>query len=115
MAKTKRYLSGTDILAIHDIVPVEEYIPEWDSYIHVRAMSGEEQNQFAEKIKTDPDKAAEWMICCCAVDADGNALWTNEQIPELMKKNWFALRRIIEAIRKVNKLGKPAFDETVKN
>lgn len=98
-------------------------VPEWGGEVMVGTMTGTERDEWELALCQDrgaDEKAnlANLRARLCAMtlqDADGNLLFSRDDIDSLGKKSSIALERIFRVARKLNKLNKSDIDELTKN
>lgn len=100
----KKFLKGDQILAINDIKTEELYIPEWDSWVLVRTMSGAEYDRYQKSILIGKGKnrdvnltdARAKLVALVVVDETGKRLFTDSQVTALGQKSSAAIGRIFD-------------------
>lgn len=100
------FISAGNIREASDLKYLEEQVPEWGGVIRLREMAADEALRFTELMAAG-DAAKDGMyliIVACACDADGNLLFTAEDIPMLKTKNLRVLNRVQRAALKVNSM-----------
>jgi len=102
----KKYLTAEEILATDDLVIKELNIPEWGGIVRFRTMSGGESLQFQEENKED--KTTSWIriFSKCAVDENGQRLFTDKQMDALLKKSTKVFLTVQTFLIKLNGMGK---------
>lgn len=96
-------LSRDDVLSAKDLRLEPVAVPEWGGSIFVRPMTAEQ----ADKFQSNPDgleNLTSRMVAFCAVDENGGRLFVDEDVPALANKSASAMRRVVEAIGRVNAL-----------
>lgn len=118
-AKTK-----DEILGFNDVTIKEVDVPEWNTKVHVRSLSGERRNAYEMSLirrqKTPqggidilPDTAnrnARLAVLGICDDA-GDLLFRPEDAPSLGQKNAGALQRICDAIEKISGMADDAIED----
>lgn len=115
----KKFLTGSQILAIPDLKTEELYIPEWDTWVLVRTLTGAEYSQYLNSIQTGKGKnkdvdllnAQAKLVALATVDQTGKRLWTAGQVMALGEKSTAALARIFDKATDMAGLG----DDEIKN
>ena len=110
-------LSRDDVLKANDCVVEKVEVPGWKGYVYVKMMTGEERARFFEGTKKDEPDGQTWarQCVCSVVDKDGKPLFTDADIPELVKKNGAVLQRLSMISSRINGLTESALREMVKN
>lgn len=80
---------------------MEVPVPEWGGSVYVRTLSGAERGPFLKLVLKDDADAAE-VVALVAVDANGNRLFSDDDVAVLREKSFKALDRIISAAMKHN-------------
>lgn len=121
-----RELSRDQILAAEDLKTELVPVPEWgaDACVRVCVFSLERRALWQTPIgdlEGEERKAAaaalpiERMVAFSIVNAAGEPLFTEDDIPALRRKSAAALDRIIEAVGRINGIGPKAEDTAAKN
>ena len=117
-------LTRDAILKIDDLKKEEVNVPEWGGTIFVRSLTGLERDTFEEKlfsntrkgqVNTTPRNIRAAMVAFCAVDEEGNRLFSESDIEALGKKSAAALNRIFEAAQRLNGWTSDDVEEMAKN
>ena len=95
-------LTKEQILSITDKAVKEIQVPEWNGSVFVRGMTLEDVD-YCQSLDSDAS-SLEKMIIRFVSDADGNLLFTEEDIPALKKKSIQAFVRIVNEIKVFNSL-----------
>ena len=117
----KTVLTREAILAASDLPQTQVEVPEWGGVVTVQCLSGTDlaawQDSQGEGIKTGSDgiKVMVSLIIRCALDADGNRLFTDAHTDALMAKGMTAFRRVFRAALKVNALTRGEVEVLEKN
>ena len=117
----KKFLTGSQILAIPDIKTEELYIPEWDTWVLVRTLTGAEYAQYLKSIQTGKGKnkdvdmanAQAKLVALATVDQSGRRLWTASQVTALGEKSSAALARIFDKATDMAGLGEDEITDLV--
>ena len=102
-------LNRDAILAIDDLPREEVQIPEWKGSVFVRALTGGERDQLERMTTTDMSRAK--MVALCAVDENGQRLFSEKDVEHLTAKNGRALEKIVHAAMRFNAIS----DEGIKD
>ena len=110
-------LSRDDVLKANDCVVEKVEVPEWNGYVYVKTMTGAERARFFEDTKENEPDGQTWarQCVCSVVDKDGNSLFTDKDMPELVKKNGEVLHRLAIISSRINGLTESALKEMAKN
>lgn len=104
----KDLLSRDSVLA--SSLPVEDVeIPEWGGVIRIQAMSaarGAEYMRASQKI--NPDHILALLVTFCAVDGQGNLLFTPEDAASLIEKEMDPINKLGQAAVRINGMRKAA-------
>ena len=125
-AKTDRtYLSGDAILALEDQETEDVYVPQWETWVPLRSMTGTERDRYeAALVSYQRDgrgalqvKALELenlrarLISLVAVDHEtGKPLFSQQQVMALGRKNAAALDVLFIAAQRLSNLTAPAIE-----
>lgn len=109
-------LSAVAILAAADLAHEDVEVSEWGGTIRIQQMSAEESSRFTDELTTlgGSRNGMYLMLIYSARDAEGNRLFTNEQIDEIKKKNINVLNRLQLVALNLNKMT-PAGRDELKN
>lgn len=105
MPKTeKKLLTATDVLESNNFSYVDvDCRPVFDGDIRIRALSARAAFEFT-KMK-DKSDAMVRLVIKCAVDEDGNRLFTDNQLEKLKEKDFAVFQRIQRAALSLNSIG----------
>ena len=127
MTKPKKGLTAEAILAADDLPTVWVQTPEWGRYagVWIRGMSGSERAQFeapvsgldggGDKVKMDYTNLRATLVVSCAVDDDGNSLFSGDQVEALGRKSGAVIDRLFDAARKASGIGEDDCKKLAKN
>jgi hypothetical protein len=110
MAGNGTYLSREAILGASDLEFADVLVPEWGGIIRLRTMTAEEWEHYESEL-ADARKSGDYLniraslVARCAVDGDGNRLFTDADAQALGRKSKTALLRLFETARKLNAFG----------
>lgn len=102
----KRVLSASDIIDAQ-IDSVWQPTPEWggkDAGVFIRGMTGAERETFEEDVQKYRDEGQSIkavrarLVATCAVDEDGNRIFTDDHIDTLNAKSAAVLDRLFDAV-----------------
>jgi len=116
-------LSKEQIWAAHDLRTVDVSVPEWGGEVRVKTLTGAERDQYeAESVKTNRGRREVNMsnmrarlIALCAVDEQGQLLFTRADVMKLGQKSAAALERVFEAAAKLNGMTDEDMEELAGN
>lgn len=102
MSDTK-YLTAAEILASNDLETADLEVPEWGGTVRFRVMRASEAIKFQETLNS-PAKKNAWvkLLALCAVDADGNRLFTDAQMDVLKEKSTAVFLRMQKFLLTLN-------------
>jgi hypothetical protein len=111
-----KVLTADDILAIEDISIVPVDIPEWGGMVYVKAMTSLQRERYFEMLKRTVgkgrkarekvvlEKASALLVQMTACNAQGELMFTREQVSALSLKASKPMERICDAASKLNGL-----------
>jgi hypothetical protein len=109
----RRSLTREQILARRNSrKPVREEVPEWGGEVWIRVLSAADQVKIAEaggEAALGPAR----VLVAALVDEDGTRLFTDEDLPELMKEDFPVIMRLFQRAAKVNGLTSAELDEAM--
>ena len=113
-------LTRDAILSANDLPTEKVDVPEWGGHLFVRSMTGAERDAFeASLLKSDGSRDftnfSARLVALCAVDDDGNRLFTEADVEALGKKCAEPLRRCSAAAQKLNGLAADSIEELEEN
>lgn len=102
-------LSRDAILQVDDRKYEEVEVPEWGGTVRLRSLTGAEFDTYqqscitqrGEKRTVNMRNARAKLIVLCAVDADGNRLFGEQDLAALGRKNAKPLDRLFDACQKL--------------
>lgn len=110
MTQKVKALSRAQILCTPDAGRLRVEVPEWDGYVWVHVMSGEERDAWEMTIikEGSKDESTENMRAKLLVltvrDDDGKPVFTSADISSLGKKDHRTLDHIIDQSKKINRM-----------
>lgn len=114
-----RRLGRDAILAVEDVQTIDVFVPEWNTNVLVRGLTGAERDAYELSITQGKGKdqslnirnaRAKLLVICC-VDEEGNKLFQQSDIALLGQKSAVALERLFDAARKVSGLTEQDVEE----
>ena len=110
----RKFLSAEEILAAEDIETVDVYIPEWDTLVRLRSLSGLEAEKFVAAFPPGERQTASAVniVALCAIKEDGTPLFTKEQVVELKQKSLRAIMRLQKETLRINGLSEEGLKNT---
>jgi len=109
-------LNREAVLKVQDTVTKDIAVPEWGGSIRVRTMTVAVRNEFARRASSeDKVSVAAWLISVLSVDENGEPLFKAEDIPELERRNFRAVDRVVQAILEINGISEKKVEEAAKN
>lgn len=115
-------LSREDILSADDRTAERVDVPEWDGAVLVRALSGAERDTFEQTV-TDASRSGEMdmrgiraqLVALAVGDADGNRVFSDDDVEALQAKSAAALDRVFTVAQRLNNMTEEDIDELVGN
>jgi hypothetical protein len=115
-------LSRDAIFAAKDTEVHEVEVPEWGGTILLRSMTGEQRNNYeywahqqSKSGTADYRGIRERLIICCAVDEEGNPLFTEDDLASIASKDSGVIDRLHEKCQKICGMDADAVEESAKN
>lgn len=111
MSKATKFLTAADIFAADDAATIEVDVPEWGGSVRLRKMTA------ADSIAYGASPAGEALlklIELCAIDSEGNRLFTGDDVERLKTRAWDVCVRLHAAAAKLNGIG-PGAEAAAKN
>jgi len=102
-------LNRDEILGINDLPTEDVFVPEWNTWVRVRGLTGAERDQFEQSIVETRGKntkvnlrniRAKLVVLCC-VDEQGNRIFRDEDAEVLGRKSAVALNRVFEVAQRL--------------
>jgi hypothetical protein len=121
--KEDNVLTRDEILGIADFQIEKVIVPEWKGKsVYVRGLTGEERDTFEELIfgsdKDQKEKLKNFrakLISLCVCNANGERLFTQDDIPVLGKKSASAIERLYRVAERLSGFRRKDVDELTKN
>ena len=100
---SQKFLSADDIILADDLETLSIYVREWKGTVQFRAMSADAAINFQDSL-TGPQKkqALVRLFQLCAVDQDGNCIFSPSKLEQLRKKSWPVLLRLQKPLMQLN-------------
>jgi len=117
---THKRKSAEQIFAANDTQQDDVYVPEWDTYVLLKGLTGAGRDDYEADILVtrgsnqtiNARNARAKLIVRCAFQEDGvTPLFTRAQIADLGKKSGTAIQKLFEACRKISGLTASDMDE----
>ncbi len=116
-------LTKEQILRVKDIETRTVHVPEWGGDVLVRGMTGIERDQFEAKIldqsgkktKVNLQNARARLVAITCVDADGNRIFTENEIVLLGTKSAAALDRVYDVAASLSGISDEDIEELLGN
>ncbi|MEC5213318.1 hypothetical protein RCH06_001864 [Polaromonas sp. CG_9.5] len=112
-------LSKSAILGASDLKHEDVHVPAWGGTVRVRAMTGQERDEFRAAISTDGampmGKFSAALLVATLVDDAGKRLFSAEDMAALHAKSAKSLDVPAAVAMRLNGLGAGAVEEAVKN
>lgn len=98
-----KFLSADDILVSDDQETLDVYVKEWKGTVQFRAMTADAAIGFQDKLKGPAQRQALVVLFqLCAVDRDGQPLFTPQKLETLRKKSWPVFLRLQKPLMQLN-------------
>lgn len=102
--EASKYASKQQIFAINDMMYEDLFVPQWNTTVRLRSLTGFERDTFEQSLidqrgkrnKLDMRNARAKLVALCVVDQDGKRLFDDNEIGILGTKNAAALDTIYE-------------------
>jgi len=123
----KKAMNAEDILKADDLPVSWVDTPEWGSKsagVYVRGMTGSERDNFEGRVsglesgqtgKMNYQNMRASLVALCVCDADGNRLFTEDQVEVLGAKSATVLDRIFDVARSASGIGDGSLKDSAKN
>ena len=112
-----RALGRAAILAAEDLKREVVPVPEWGGDVIITTMSGAQRDAWEMSLvvkgggRADVSNVRAKLVVCCAIDEEGNLLFSPEDAVALGAKSGAALERCAKAAQRLNKLTDDALEE----
>ena len=113
--KNGTYLSRDTILNAEDLKSEDIDVPEWGGKMRLREMTGADREEYAEAVSGRASHYREALIAFSAIDAQGNRVFTIEDVEALSRKSDRAIQRLAEAATRLSGIGRAAVEDARKN
>lgn len=113
--------SADDVFAANDIETIVVEVPEWDLKLRIATMRSDHWEQYQRSLIDVEGKEVSMVnmlakfISFCAVNADGDLMFTPDQVELLGKKSYRALDRVRREAEKFNRIGIAGLEDAAKN
>lgn len=99
-------LSASNILDAEDLSYRDIDVPEWGGMIRLNQLNAEETTAFTDEMDTiqGTKDGMYLMLIHCARDAEGNRIFTKEDLPRLRKKSIRVLNRLQRIALEINQM-----------
>lgn len=104
-------LNKEQILAADDLPRETVTVAEWGGDVIVQGMSAEQVDSLLGSGKDNNENFAIALLAASLVDESGTALFTQDDIAELKKKNSIVLSRLAKICTKLNKLDRESAEK----
>ena len=115
------FLTREEILKKDDVIVQPLWIEEWETWIYIRVLDGQERDAFDDAVNDDvagkikiPNYKA-WAASKLACDKHGHRIFSDEDIPLLGQKSGTALLKIVAAGQKLNQVTEDDIEIIAKN
>lgn len=105
-------LTREQILAARkDRKPHRFEVPEWGGDVFIRVLSGNDQMELSKD--TAPEETPGRVLVHSLVSEEGELLFTEEDVHELMQEDWPVIMRVFSESAKLNGLSTKELDEAM--
>ena len=94
----------TIILQASDLDTMEVAVPEWGCTVYLRELTAAGFNELAKQSKANDDEIDYRLLIEALVDADGNQIFSMDDLPALKEKSANVLARLLKLAAKQNGL-----------
>lgn len=115
-------LNKNQILTAQDLKTVDVSVPEWGGEVRVKTLTGTERDQYeADSVKIKGNRREMTgnlrarLIAMCAVDENGQLMFTRADVMKLGQKSAPALERVFEAAANLNGMSEDDVEELAGN
>lgn len=116
-------LGKNEILTADDLKTQDVSVPEWGGEVRIKTLTGAERDQYeADSVRTNKGKREVNMsnmrarlIAMCAVDEQGQLLFTRADVMKLGQKSAAALERVFDAAATMNGMSDEDVNELAGN
>ncbi len=106
-------LTRDEILGADDLKTESVDVPEWGGSVFVRELTGAERDTWeasvvktnGTKVTIDSQNMRAKLVALCVVDGDGKRVFTAKDAKELGAKSAAALDRVVDAARRLSRIG----------
>lgn len=119
-----KILSKADIFAAQDLQTETVDVPEWGGAVIIRTMTGAQRDSYEQSLMkrgsdgrytVDTENMRAKLVVYTAVDEQGNALFTADDLTALAGKNAAVIERLALAAQRLNGLAKDSVEDAKKN
>ncbi|MBI4800631.1 MAG: hypothetical protein HY794_18225 [Desulfarculus sp.] len=115
-------LTKEQILAVQDLPSETVDVPEWGGGVVVRGLAaaarvawgGDAFETVDGQTRAKPDFQAQLLVLCL-VDAQGNRLFSDDDVPSLADKSSLVVGRLYDVAVRLSGIGTKAIEDAVKN
>lgn len=115
-------LNREAILQAQDLPTKAVFVPEWNGEVIVKTLMGNERDKFEQWVenrkkdgKINIEGLKVRLVILCAVDENGNNLFTDEDADALNKKSSAAIDRLFRVAQDLNHFADDDVKELAKN
>lgn len=109
-----KVLGRDDILAVNDQKIVDVEVPEWGGVVRLRSLDASELLEFTDSSAKGRADSSVKALLLCAVNGNGERIFTEKDVAVLKKKSLRAFMRIQKVVLELNGLTEEA-ESTRKN
>lgn len=104
-----------DILERDDIKRRTIPVPEWETHITVRGMTGLERVKYFQRVQNTPEDMFAWLVVMCSEGDDGKPLFQKSDVSLVNGKSGAALQRIADVATQLSGLDDGPEERAEKN
>lgn len=111
-------LSAAAILSAEDLPHEDVAVPEWGGTVRIRTMMSKTRDEFESWLLANRgrhENVRGHLVALCAVDAEGQRLFTIEQAAALGEKSAKAMDRLFDVAQRLNGMGEADIKALEKN
>ena len=118
-----KLLTRGEILSADDLRSERVKVPEWGGEIIVKALNGEQRDQWEASIVTrqgddviiESKNLRAKLVAICVVDENDKPLFTEADVEALGKKSAAALDRVVDVAKSISKIADGDLDDLGKD
>ncbi len=116
-------MNRDEILALSDIKTEDVPVPEWNTTLKVRSLTGAERDEFEQsrlkwkgnKVERNLANTRAKLVALSVVNEDGTRMFKDDDTSTLGRKNAAALDRLFDVAQRLSGFTKADIEELTKN